>query len=56
MKKVTLKQEQIEENKWNYRVLGVVNATKPKIHSVLSEAQANKFCRDPKWNVTIIGE
>ncbi len=56
MKKLTLKQDQIEENKWQYQVLGLVNAIKPKIHSTLTEAEANKFCRDPKWSVTIIGD
>lgn len=56
MKKLTLKQEQVAENKWQYRVLGVVNHIKPKIGAVLTEAEASRFCRDQKWNVNIIGE
>lgn len=56
MKKLTLKQQQIEENKYQYRVLQVVNSVKPKVNAALSEAEASRFCRDVKWSVTIIGE
>jgi len=56
MKKLILKQEQVEENKWQYRVQGVVNHIKPKVGSVLTETEANKFCRDVKWNVVIKSE
>jgi len=53
MKKLNLMQEQIEETKYQYRVAQVVNHTKPKIGDVLTEREANTFCRDINWTVTI---
>lgn len=56
MKKLMLKQHQHEENKFVYRVLQVVNATKPKINAVLSEGEVAHYCNDAAWVVTIKGE
>ncbi len=53
MKKMTLKQHQIEENKFSYQVMLVVNDVVPHVGSLLSERQANKYCRDNQWTVTI---
>jgi len=53
MKRLTLTQQQIEENKYQYRVLQVVNYTKPKIGTVLSEAEAQRYCASAHWTVTI---
>ena len=56
MKKLILRQEQIEENKWQYRVMQVTNAVSPKVGSVLSESETKRFCHNDSWSVTIKGE
>lgn len=56
MKKLTLKQHQIEENKYLYRVIQVVDATNPKIGEQLSEDTVASFCNNASWAVTIKGE
>ena len=56
MKKLMLKQHQHEENTFVYRVMQVVNATKPKINAVLSEAEVANYCKNAQWVVTIKGE
>ena len=56
MKKVSLKQQQIGTDKYQYRVLQVSNSVRPKISDVLSEQEARAYCKDSTWSVTIKGE
>jgi hypothetical protein len=56
VKKLILKQEQINENEWQYRVLQATNFTSPKINTVLSEDSAKRYCLSNDWSVTIKGE
>ncbi len=53
MKKLVLKQDQIAENKYQYLVVQVVNATTPKVDKRLTEAEAKRLCDNGSWNVTI---
>jgi len=56
MKKMTLKQAQIEEKKFEYLVVQVVNSTKPKVGERLTEAATASYCNNAAWTVTIKGE
>jgi len=53
MKRMTLKQNQIEANTFEYLVVQVVDATNPKVDERLSERQAARYCSDVNWSVTI---
>lgn len=56
MKKLVLKQHQIGEKKFHYRVMQVGDSTTPKVGDALSEAQAASYCNNAAWTVTIKGE
>jgi hypothetical protein len=53
MKRLNLKQSQIEENKFEYLVVQVVDSPNPKIGERLTETQVNSFCANAQWTVTI---
>jgi len=55
MKKLNLKQIQIEEKKFQYLVIQVVNDTKPKVGERLTEAATASYCNNAAWTVTIKG-
>ena len=56
MKKLILKQHQIAENKYRYRVMQIVNATVPKVSATLTEETVASYCNNAQWTVTIKGE
>ena len=53
MKRLTLEQSKVGENKYQYRVIQLINAINPKIGKVLTEVEATQLCNNSAWTVTI---